>query len=255
MDFNFTKIPNGYLDQLMNSLTGSEFKILMAISRKTLGFHKTVDKISISQFIEMTGLSNRSVIDSIRSLETKRIIHVSRTKRQPTEFKLNVAMFTGEKSSQDQNTDMKKNHNSGEHISQAAYEKTSHTKETEKKKEIKVNPKMETQETREKSQIASEYLYRKISDKKKDYKVPEPHWNKWQKEFGEMLIQYDCSLDLVKDIIDWSQQNEFWCSKTLTPKDISKHFIKLATQMKADHQFFSNRTNHKLKGIPGTQQA
>lgn len=65
---NFTKTPNVILDDWMPVLSGSEFKIAMAISRQTFGYHRTHDAISISRLQDMTGLSNRAVIDACSKL-------------------------------------------------------------------------------------------------------------------------------------------------------------------------------------------
>lgn len=60
----YTQIPNGILDR-MHEMTGAEFKVVCAIARQTLGWHKTRDTISISQIEQLTGLSRQSVIDGI----------------------------------------------------------------------------------------------------------------------------------------------------------------------------------------------
>ena len=57
---NFTKTPNVILDNMPN-MKNSVFVICMAVARKTLGYQKEWDKISNSQFIRLTGLSNKGV--------------------------------------------------------------------------------------------------------------------------------------------------------------------------------------------------
>lgn len=64
---NYTQVPNDLLDR-MSELTPAEFKIAMAIARLTFGWHKTTDKISISQLIELTGLSRPGVINTCAAL-------------------------------------------------------------------------------------------------------------------------------------------------------------------------------------------
>jgi hypothetical protein len=73
---NYFPMPNEIIDQTLRSLTGSEFKILSIITRNTLGWHKQFDYISTSQFMGLSCLSNRQVIDSIRSLETNGFIKI-----------------------------------------------------------------------------------------------------------------------------------------------------------------------------------
>lgn len=57
---NFTQIPNDLLDK-MADMSPAEFKVLMAICRKTFGWRKSHDVISLSQLEEMTGLSRTAV--------------------------------------------------------------------------------------------------------------------------------------------------------------------------------------------------
>ena len=52
-----------------SKLKASEFFVLDVIYEKTFGWNKSTDKISISQFQEELGLSNRSVIDSLEELK------------------------------------------------------------------------------------------------------------------------------------------------------------------------------------------
>jgi phage replication O-like protein O len=83
---NYTQIPNDILDEWMNQLSGAEFKILMAIARKTFGWQKKKDKISINQLIELTGLSKRNIIDSLRKLQFLKIIFIEGDERNIKNF-------------------------------------------------------------------------------------------------------------------------------------------------------------------------
>lgn len=59
---NYTQIPNVILDH-MADMTNAEFRVITAIARKTFGWQKTTDMISLSQLCELTGLSRQGVID------------------------------------------------------------------------------------------------------------------------------------------------------------------------------------------------
>ena len=59
---NHTQTPNELFDNHMKDMPGSELKVVMAVCRKTFGWHKDRDRISISQLEEMTGLSRPAVI-------------------------------------------------------------------------------------------------------------------------------------------------------------------------------------------------
>jgi len=78
---NFTKIPNS-LFAIMPHMSGSSFKVLMHIARQTIGYNKKTDGISISQFSEYTGLSERQVAKCLKELKKERLITLSRQKRK-----------------------------------------------------------------------------------------------------------------------------------------------------------------------------
>lgn len=69
MNGNFTRLPNDFLDVLMSSaINHSEAKIIIFIARKTWGFHKETDQISLSQFQNRLKLSRPLVIRTLRRL-------------------------------------------------------------------------------------------------------------------------------------------------------------------------------------------
>jgi phage replication O-like protein O len=76
----YTRIANEILEVLARTpLKGSEHALVMAVLRKTYGFQKKEDKISISQLQDMMGLSRRAVIYNLQNLEAKGILVVARS--------------------------------------------------------------------------------------------------------------------------------------------------------------------------------
>jgi phage replication O-like protein O len=87
---NTTQIPNEVFDTLMSHLSGGELKVLLYICRRTFGFRKDSDSISLTQIAhgittkagrvldQGTGLSKRHVITALKTLEKRNIIKVSR---------------------------------------------------------------------------------------------------------------------------------------------------------------------------------
>ena len=57
-------------------LPGEQMQCLMFIFRKTYGFHKKQDSISVTQFVEATGIIKNNVVRAIKSLLSKKIINV-----------------------------------------------------------------------------------------------------------------------------------------------------------------------------------
>lgn len=86
---NHTQIPNSIIDEHMKSLTPAQFKVLIAICRKTIGWHKQSDYISISQIVELAGVSNKTVIAAVRDLEQFGFIVTQKSNRTTTHITLN----------------------------------------------------------------------------------------------------------------------------------------------------------------------
>lgn len=76
---NHTQISNDFLDKYMCELTGAQVKVFLAIARKTIGWHKETDSVSISQLMKMTGISRQGVVDTISALSDKGIIIIDRS--------------------------------------------------------------------------------------------------------------------------------------------------------------------------------
>jgi phage replication O-like protein O len=77
----FIKIPNIMIETLAKiNLRSSEGQLIIAIVRKTIGYHKDQDKISVSQLMKMTGLSRRTVIYGLQTLEARQIISITRNR-------------------------------------------------------------------------------------------------------------------------------------------------------------------------------
>ncbi|WP_368028853.1 replication protein [Arcobacter sp. s6] len=72
----YTKVPNSILD--FEGLDVYEFRILILILRKTIGFNKKSDGISLSQFIKFTGISKDKVIKSLENLQKNKFISVQK---------------------------------------------------------------------------------------------------------------------------------------------------------------------------------
>ncbi len=90
---NTTPVPDILFDELLSQLTGAELKVLLYIIRRTRGFKKDTDAISLSQFQKGIitkerkqldkgcGVGDRqTIIDALASLEKKKCIVSEKTK-------------------------------------------------------------------------------------------------------------------------------------------------------------------------------
>ena len=82
----YTQVPDELFDELLSELTGSELKVLLYVVRRTFGFKRDSDHISLSQMVsgiakkdgtildKGTGLDKKTVIRAVKSLVSKGIL-------------------------------------------------------------------------------------------------------------------------------------------------------------------------------------
>lgn len=86
-----TMTPNRLFDEHMALMSESELKVVLCAVRKTLGWHKQIDAISLSQFEKMTGLSRQAVITGIASAISRGVlIECGTGKRGIKQYSLNI---------------------------------------------------------------------------------------------------------------------------------------------------------------------
>lgn len=95
----YTQTPNQIFDQLLNTLNGSQLKVLLYIVRRTFGFKKDNDNISLSQIVRGikkrdgtiqdygTGLSLTSVVKAIEQLIEQNVIIKTKIKDKCGDYK------------------------------------------------------------------------------------------------------------------------------------------------------------------------
>jgi len=74
---NYTQIPNAIFDLMADKdaqLTEAELKVILAIARKTFGWHKKRDKISLSQLEGLTAMTRKSVKAGLDAAITRGIV-------------------------------------------------------------------------------------------------------------------------------------------------------------------------------------
>ncbi len=75
-----TQFPNIIIDNFMGKMTGAQIKVILAIARKTIGWHKVSDRISYSQLYKLTGLSTNAIKSGIKGLIEMNLISQEKTK-------------------------------------------------------------------------------------------------------------------------------------------------------------------------------
>lgn len=115
--------PNSIIDELLPELSHSELKCYLCVLRKTKGWNKEEDAISVSQFMKVTGLSNKAVISACESLVEREILERKSGDRNTGIYSIKTyKTATSEKSSLVKNFPA-----TGEKSSPVTSEKSSHT--------------------------------------------------------------------------------------------------------------------------------
>jgi len=98
----FTQIPDEFLDRMLPHLSGAEVKIMLYLFRKTLGYQKRQDRLSLKQIAEGTrrrggeaidlgtGLSRSTVTVALKSLVEKGLVEIERSLAEAGDSDMNV---------------------------------------------------------------------------------------------------------------------------------------------------------------------
>lgn len=77
--------------------------------------------------------------------------------------------------------------------------------------------------------VVAEHLLARIRENKPDYK--EPNLKKWADDIRKMEQYDNRSLERIKEVIDWCQKDNFWCSNILSADKLRKQFDRLEMEM------------------------
>jgi len=94
LEDGYTRIANEIMEALSRAMPGfTEGQIIWAVLRKTYGWNKKSDEISISQLCEMTGKSRRMVIYALQNLEKKKMLIIHRKRGRGVKNEINKIAF------------------------------------------------------------------------------------------------------------------------------------------------------------------
>lgn len=70
----FTKFDNFFLDRVMPKAGLAEWKVICAVIRETVGWHRTDAEMSIDQIMARTGLASQAVVTGIKNACKRQVI-------------------------------------------------------------------------------------------------------------------------------------------------------------------------------------
>ena len=226
---NFTKIANEIMDSLAKiRIPGQARQILDFIIRKTYGWNKKTDMISLSQFVKGTGLSKVAVCKGINKLLQMQIIVKKGSATSLFTQKGNdIAITYGFQKNFDKWLPLPKKvtlPKKVKHVTQKGNEtlpKKDTTKDTI------------TKDTITKEMFLSDSIEIRLSELlfslmlKNNPKAKQPNLQTWAKEFGlAMRIDKRTEGELEK-VIRWTQEDSFEFKNILSPGKLRKRFDQL----------------------------
>ena len=209
-----TEIANEILDALCQiRIPGEAMQILLVIIRKTYGWKKKCDRISLSQFVEMTGQSKSHIVRNIKKLEGMSLIVVTQKGN--------------------------KNGHHYEFIKDFDKWKPLPKKVTLPKKVIKSTPKRVLQKKERKgTSVFSEndmkgakFLYAKIREHSPHVNKKEHELESWANTFRLMVERDSRTAEQITAAIKYATQDDFWRGNILSADKVRKHMDTLLTQM------------------------
>ncbi|MFQ1018008.1 replication protein [Gilliamella sp. BG7] len=86
---NSFQVPNAVIDELMADMSANALRCYLLITRKTTGWGKTSDKISISQFMQYLGIKDkRTIYAALSELTNLGLINAIKNNGEITEYSL-----------------------------------------------------------------------------------------------------------------------------------------------------------------------
>ncbi|MCF6154876.1 MAG: hypothetical protein E3K36_06405 [Candidatus Brocadia sp.] len=220
----YTKIANELFEALIRTdLSGHCFRIALLVPRKTYGFNKKEDLISLSQMAKDTGLSKSRCSQIINVLEDRNIITVSDFCNGLTKkYRFNKDFETWKTVSENCYRIRK--------VIQKGIRKVIPQKKYIQKK-IYTSDSIEVG--------LSEKLLSLIKQRKSDFK--QPNIQSWVKHIDLMIRLDRRSPDEIEKVITWCQADSFWQNNILSTEKLRKQYD--ALYLKA----FNSNGKHTLE--------
>lgn len=225
---NAFQIPNSVIDELLAKLTCAELKCYLFVVRKTKGWNKESDSISVSQFMEVTGLSNRSVITACESLVEMGLLERSGGERKLNTYSVKAFEIsqTGEKSSSDlvkkvhtQNN----NKNTIQNNNTSSSEKIFQTEQRAKKYSFSPD-----------DMRAAEWIFELLKKLNPEFKVKS--MDSWANCVRLMRERDGRTHRDICELFQWANQDPFWSLNILSPSSLREKWIQLSIKKQASER-------------------
>lgn len=222
-------------------VSGEEMKCLMFVIRKTIGWGKKQDNISLSQFVSKTNMAKSSVCRAINKLKEKNMLLVYKeVNKTHATYEFNRKYKTWKAFTK--KSTIYKIVNLRLQNSKFAFTKKRHTIDTTTKDtKQKTKERIDSDESKQSDKDItfslnngrpyriSKFLFKLI--KERDPKIKEPNWKEWATHIDRLNRIDKRDFTEIKKVIRWCQQDDFWQNNILSTSKLRKQFSQLRLKM------------------------
>lgn len=238
---NSFQLPNSVIDELLANLTGAELKCYLYILRKTKGWNKEEDAISVSQFMKVTGLSNRKVIDAC-----ERLVELGLLEQKIGSNKIKVFSVKDYKTSSSEESSLVKKVHSGSEESSLSVVKKVHTQNnninnTTKNNNTSSSEKIFQTEQRAKKYSfspddmrAAEWIFELLKKLNPEFKVKS--MDSWANCVRLMRERDGRTHRDICELFQWANQDQFWSLNILSPSSLREKWVQLSIKKQASER-------------------
>ena len=211
-----TGIANDILEHIISSgLNGTEVACVLFVIRKTYGYQKKEDEISLSQFMKAVPASKQSIVNATKNLQLVKILIL--VKKGTSKKHSNIWSFN-----KDYDTwQLVKKARLVKKTTIQLVKKTRHTKEIIQKKEYICH-------NADALRLAN-LFFERIRGHYQEAKIPD--FNKWGKEIEKIINIDKRDPEHIEYMINWCQSDSFWASNIMSPHKLRQQWDKLAVRM------------------------
>lgn len=238
---NSFQLPNSVIDELLADLTGAELKCYLYVLRKTKGWNKEEDAISVSQFMKVTGLSNRKVIDAC-----ERLVDLGLLEQKIGSNKTKVFSVKDYKTSSSEESSLVKKVHSGSEESSLSVVKKVHTQNnninnTTKNNNTSSSEKNFQTERRTKKYSfspddmrAAEWIFELLKKLNPEFKVKS--MDSWANCVRLMRERDGKTHRDICELFQWANQDPFWSLNILSPSSLREKWVQLSIKKQASER-------------------
>ena len=223
---NAFQIPNSVVDELMADMSGVELKCYLFIVRKTKGWNKECDAISLTQFVKFTGAGKTAVVDALKNLVELGLLTKRTGVRNTSVYAINL--FGKQTSSESELvTSSESEHTKYNNINTTT--KNNNTSSSEK--DFQPRTKAKKNVFSDDDLKAAEWIFHLIRKLNPSFK--EPKFKSWANDIRLMRERDNRTHKDICELFKWANQDRFWSVNILSPATLRAKWDQLSMKRNA----------------------